>query len=49
LKLVFNDDGSRDGDSPAQREAMTAAWLSRDAVEGVAARIEKRLPNFVGK
>lgn len=49
LKLVFNDDGSRDGDSPAQREALTSAWLSRDAVEGVAARTEKRLPNFVGK
>jgi enoyl-CoA hydratase len=49
LKLVFNDDGSRDGDSPAQREALTTAWLSRDAVEGISAQLGKRAPKFVGK
>lgn len=49
LKLVFNDDGTGDGESPAQRAAQTQAWLSRDAVEGIAARVEKRVPKFTGK
>lgn len=49
LKLVFNDDGSRDGEPFEQRSAQTAAWLSRDAVEGINARMAKRTPKFTGK
>ncbi|NUS44636.1 MAG: enoyl-CoA hydratase [Mycobacteriaceae bacterium] len=49
LKLAFNDDGSRDGEPSTQRTAQMAAWLSRDAVEGIRARTEKRTPKFTGK
>lgn len=48
LKLVFNDDGTRDGEPADQREAQRAAWHSRDAAEGIEARAQKRLPKFTG-
>jgi enoyl-CoA hydratase len=49
LKLVFNDDGTRDADTPEQRAALEAAWRSADAQEGRLARQEKRAAKFVGR
>ncbi|MCP2279975.1 enoyl-CoA hydratase [Nocardia amikacinitolerans] len=49
LKLVFNDDGTRDPESAQQRAALEAAWTSADAQEGRVARQEKRAAKFVGR
>ncbi|MET7772941.1 enoyl-CoA hydratase [Nocardia sp. NPDC005366] len=49
LKLVFNDDGTREPGTVAQREALEAAWTSADAEEGRLARQEKRTAKFVGR
>ncbi|WP_216912166.1 enoyl-CoA hydratase [Nocardia noduli] len=49
LKLVFNDDGTREPDTAQQREALQAAWTSADAEEGRLARQEKRTAKFVGR
>ncbi|QLY31685.1 enoyl-CoA hydratase [Nocardia huaxiensis] len=49
LKLVFNDDGARAEETPAQRAAMAAAWSSADAQEARLARQEKRTAKFVGR
>ncbi|MBL1077687.1 enoyl-CoA hydratase [Nocardia sp. 2] len=49
LKLVFNDDGSRGTETPAQQAALAAAWSSADAQEARVARQEKRTPRFVGR
>ncbi len=47
LKLVFNEAASA-VETPEQRAAMHAAWLSDDAKEGRRARTEKRQPIFTG-
>jgi enoyl-CoA hydratase len=49
MKLVFNDDGTRDPDNHLQRAALEAAWTSADAKEGRLARQEKRSAKFVGR
>lgn len=49
MKLVLNDDGTRDPETVQQREALQAAWTSDDAKEGRLAREEKRTAKFVGK
>lgn len=49
LKLVLNDDGTRDPQSSAQREALEAAWTSADAQEARLAREEKRPAKFEGR
>ncbi|MBY8857720.1 enoyl-CoA hydratase [Nocardia sp. CA2R105] len=49
LKLVLNDDGTRDPQSSAQREALEAAWSSADAQEARMARQEKRPAKFEGR
>ncbi|WP_280234872.1 enoyl-CoA hydratase [Nocardia cyriacigeorgica] len=49
LKLVLNDDGTRDPDNAQQREALEAAWTSADAQEGRLARQEKRAAKFMGR
>ncbi|MFI9506131.1 enoyl-CoA hydratase [Nocardia sp. NPDC052566] len=49
MKLVFNDDGTRDPDTVQQRAALEAAWTSADAQEGRLARQEKRPAKFVGR
>lgn len=49
LKLVFNDDGTREDPTPEQTAALVAAWLSEDAQEARAARREKRPPVFKGR
>lgn len=49
MKLVFNDDGSRGTDTPAQTEALAAAWASADAQEARVARLEKRAAKFLGR
>lgn len=49
MKLVLNDDGTRDPDNAQQRAALTAAWTSADAQEGRLARQEKRPAKFVGR
>ncbi|MEV0295899.1 enoyl-CoA hydratase [Nocardia sp. NPDC050710] len=49
LKLVFNDDGSREPESAQQRAALEAAWASADAQEGRLARQEKRSAKFLGR
>ncbi|QIS17564.1 enoyl-CoA hydratase [Nocardia terpenica] len=49
LKLVLNDDGTRDDASPEQAEALQAAWLSADAQEARQARVEKRAAKFEGR
>ncbi|WP_327112343.1 enoyl-CoA hydratase [Nocardia sp. NBC_01730] len=49
LKLVLNDDGTRDPENAQQREALEAAWRSEDAREGRLARQEKRAAKFVGR
>ncbi|MBF6211688.1 enoyl-CoA hydratase [Nocardia puris] len=49
LKLVLNDDGTRDPETAQQREALEAAWTSADASEGRLARQEKRPAKFVGR
>ncbi len=48
LKLVFNDDGTREPQTEEQLAALYAAWGSEDAQEARAARIEKRVPEFGG-
>ncbi|GAB2714980.1 enoyl-CoA hydratase [Nocardia thraciensis] len=48
MKLVFNDDGTRDEDTPEQREALETAWHSDDAKEARLAREQKRAAKFVG-
>lgn len=49
LKMVFNDDGTRDATDDAQQAAYDAAWSSEDAREAQRARAEKRAPNFIGR
>ncbi|WP_433681134.1 enoyl-CoA hydratase [Nocardia sp. CA-119907] len=49
MKLVLNDDGTRDPDNAQQRAALEAAWTSQDAQEGRLARQEKRAAKFVGR
>ncbi|AVH24976.1 enoyl-CoA hydratase [Nocardia cyriacigeorgica] len=49
LKLVLNDDGTRDPENAQQREALEAAWTSADAQEGRLARQEKRAAKFQGR
>ncbi|WP_067673350.1 enoyl-CoA hydratase [Nocardia miyunensis] len=49
LKLVLNDDGTRDPQSAAQRDALEAAWTSADAQEARLARQEKRPAKFEGR
>ncbi|MFC9892601.1 enoyl-CoA hydratase [Nocardia sp. NPDC127579] len=49
LKLVLNDDGTRDPETAQQRAALEAAWSSADAQEGRLAREEKRAAKFVGR
>ncbi|MBJ8344179.1 enoyl-CoA hydratase [Antrihabitans sp. YC2-6] len=49
LKLVFNDDGTQDTESPEQRAALYKAWLSDDAKEGRLAHKEKRPAKFAGR
>jgi enoyl-CoA hydratase len=49
LKLVCNDDGTRDADTPEQRKALEAAWASADAQEARVARQEKRPAKFEGR
>ncbi|MEV6320995.1 enoyl-CoA hydratase [Nocardia sp. NPDC051787] len=49
MKLVLNDDGTRDPDTAQQRAALEAAWTSEDAKEGRLARQEKRAARFVGR
>ncbi|WP_040794458.1 enoyl-CoA hydratase [Nocardia higoensis] len=49
MKLVLNDDGTRDPDSAVQREALAAAWASEDAKEARLARAEKRRARFTGR
>ncbi|MGW0248038.1 enoyl-CoA hydratase [Nocardia goodfellowii] len=49
LKLVLNDDGTREPDTAQQRAALEAAWGSADAQEGRLAREEKRAAKFVGR
>ncbi|RVW03053.1 enoyl-CoA hydratase [Rhodococcus xishaensis] len=49
LKLVFNDDGTREPQTEEQLAAMFAAWGSEDAQEARAARLENREPDFRGR
>ncbi|WP_306360632.1 enoyl-CoA hydratase [Nocardia sp. CC227C] len=49
MKLVFNDDGTREADTIEQREALRAAWTSEDAQEARVARKEKRTARFTGR
>ncbi|MGN2641756.1 enoyl-CoA hydratase [Nocardia takedensis] len=49
MKLVFNDDGTREPESAQQRAALQAAWTSDDAKEGRLARQEKRSARFIGR
>ncbi|MFF2087928.1 enoyl-CoA hydratase [Nocardia sp. NPDC058176] len=49
MKLVLNDDGTRDPASAQQRAALEAAWASDDAKEGRKARQEKRPAKFLGR
>lgn len=48
-KMVLTGDGARDTVPKEREEAMKAAWLSEDLVEGRAARAEKRTPVFRGR
>lgn len=49
MKLMLNDDGTREPASAKQRAALEAAWTSDDAKEGRMARQEKRPAKFVGR
>ncbi|WP_040833334.1 enoyl-CoA hydratase [Nocardia brevicatena] len=49
LKLMLNDDGTRQPENAQQRAALEAAWASTDAQEGRLARQEKRAAKFVGR
>ncbi|MFI6046194.1 enoyl-CoA hydratase [Nocardia sp. NPDC051321] len=49
MKLVLNDDGTREPDNAQQRAALEAAWSSADAQEGRLARLEKRAAKFTGR
>lgn len=49
MKLVLNDDGTREPDNAHQRAALEAAWTSADAQEGRLAREQKRTAKFVGR
>ncbi|MFD0361534.1 enoyl-CoA hydratase [Nocardia sp. GCM10030253] len=49
MKLVLNDDGTREPENHLQRTALEAAWSSADAQEGRLARQEKRAAKFVGR
>ncbi|MEU7630937.1 enoyl-CoA hydratase [Nocardia sp. NPDC049220] len=49
MKLVLNDDGSRDPENTRQRAALEAAWMSEDAREGRLARQQKRTAEFRGR
>ncbi|WP_054816463.1 enoyl-CoA hydratase [Nocardia arizonensis] len=49
MKLVLNDDGTREPEPAPQREALEAAWASADAKEGRLARQERRSAKFVGR
>jgi enoyl-CoA hydratase len=49
MKLMLNDDGTRDPASAQQRAALEAAWTSDDAKEARLARQEKRPAKFVGR
>ncbi|MEV0250461.1 enoyl-CoA hydratase [Nocardia sp. NPDC050712] len=49
LKLVLNDDGTREPETAQQRAALEAAWTSTDAQEARLAREEKRAAKFLGR
>ncbi|CAM2771426.1 enoyl-CoA hydratase [Prescottella defluvii] len=49
LKMVFNDDGTREPQTEEQLAALFAAWGSDDAQEARAARAQKRAPEFRGR
>ncbi|MFE3542492.1 enoyl-CoA hydratase [Nocardia sp. NPDC059177] len=49
MKLMLNDDGTREPASALQQAALEAAWTSDDAKEGRLARQEKRPAKFVGR
>ncbi|MFC8047068.1 enoyl-CoA hydratase [Nocardia sp. NPDC057353] len=49
LKLVLNDDGTRQPENAQQRAALAAAWSSEDAAEARLAREQKRAPRFLGR
>ncbi|WP_336087113.1 enoyl-CoA hydratase [Nocardia sp. SSK8] len=49
MKLMLNDDGTREPASAIQQAALEAAWSSDDAKEGRLARQEKRPAKFVGR
>ncbi|UGT59834.1 enoyl-CoA hydratase [Nocardia asteroides] len=49
LKLVLNDDGTRQPENAQQRAALAAAWSSEDAAEARLAREQKRAPRFEGR
>ncbi|WP_330252088.1 enoyl-CoA hydratase [Nocardia sp. NBC_00565] len=49
MKLVLNDDGTREPATEVQRVALEAAWTSEDAKEGRLARQEKRAAKFLGR
>lgn len=49
MKLVLNDDGTREPPSEVQRAALEAAWTSEDGKEGRLARQEKRAAKFLGR
>ncbi|QBS42829.1 enoyl-CoA hydratase [Nocardia sp. CS682] len=49
MKLVLNDDGTREPETAQQRDALEAAWSSADAQEGRLARQEKRAAKFMGR
>lgn len=48
-KMVLTGDGARDAAPQRHVQAMEAAWLSEDLVEGRTARAEKRSPVFRGR
>lgn len=47
-KRVLNDDGAIEESSPVHQELFDKAWASKDVIEAQVARIEKRLPKFLG-
>ncbi|ONM50417.1 enoyl-CoA hydratase [Nocardia donostiensis] len=49
LKLMLNDDHTREPENAQQRAALEAAWASEDAQEGRLARQQKRPAKFLGR
>ncbi|WP_067819672.1 enoyl-CoA hydratase [Nocardia inohanensis] len=49
MKLVLNEDGTREAGTQEQAQALAAAWTSADAAEARLARQEKRAAKFVGR